>query len=75
VRADGVEDRDGWIVRAVPGHAATKAYRCPHCAQQIPAGQPHQVVWPTGAVDGDALGRRRHWHTACWRRAGMQRHP
>ena len=52
-----------WTVRTVPGANAVKGYRCPGCAQTIPVGVPHLVVWPEldpGATD------RRHWHTPCW---------
>lgn len=45
------------------GQAATKAYRCPWCQQEIPPGTPHLVVWPDGRPED-----RRHWHTPCWRR-------
>lgn len=57
-------DGGEWHVRSVTGMAARKAYRCPWCDHEIPAGQPHVVVWADEAVD-----ERRHWHTACWRRA------
>lgn len=53
-----------WQARPVTGMAARKAYRCPWCDHEILAGQPHVVVWADDAVD-----ERRHWHTACWRRA------
>jgi hypothetical protein len=52
-----------WTVRTVPGANATKAYRCPGCAQLIPPGLPHLVAWPETDLDA---GDRRHWHTACW---------
>jgi hypothetical protein len=56
--------RDGdWVVRGVPGSAATKPYRCPGCDQEIGAGVAHVVVWPT---DGEVTDRR-HWHSGCWR--------
>jgi hypothetical protein len=59
-------DRDGeWLVRAIPGDAATKTYRCPGCDQEIPPGVPHLVVWP--ADERGAPDDRRHWHTGCWR--------
>lgn len=54
---------EAYVVRAVSGAAAAKAYRCPGCDHEISPGRPHRVVWPssaTGAAD------RRHWHTACW---------
>jgi hypothetical protein len=50
-----------WSVRAVPGAATTKTYRCPGCDQEIRPGLPHVVAWPMGAEDD-----RRHWHTPCW---------
>ncbi|MDT0327680.1 ATP/GTP-binding protein [Nocardiopsis lambiniae] len=53
-----------WIIRRVIGAAAVKVYRCPGCAQEIPVGMAHVVVWrPYG--DGDD---RRHWHSSCWDR-------
>lgn len=55
---------EDWTAKAVPGYAATKAYRCPGCDHEIPLRQPHIVAWPADAIDD-----RRHWHTACWRRA------
>jgi hypothetical protein len=66
----GVEDTqswsDGeWSVRGIPGGAATKAYRCPGCDHEIPAGVAHVVAWPADATGGTA--DRRHWHTGCWR--------
>lgn len=59
-----------WIVRSVPGAAATKAYRCPGCNQAVSPGIPHVVVWPTEPSRFAASGveERRHWHTACWER-------
>ena len=51
-----------WTVRTVPGANAIKAYRCPGCAQVIPAGVPHLVTWPE--LDADAE-HRRQWHAAC----------
>ena len=54
-----------WVVRLVPGVAATKAYRCPGCDQEIPAGIPHVVAWPALTP---GLEMRRHWHRACWQR-------
>jgi hypothetical protein len=66
--AGGVSQRtewrgEMWTVRSVPGANAVKAYRCPGCAQLIPAGVPHLVVWPETELD--AAGRR-HWHGGCW---------
>ncbi|GAB2474351.1 ATP/GTP-binding protein [Jatrophihabitans fulvus] len=52
-----------YTVRSVSGQSATKAYRCPGCAQLIPPGTPHVVVWPYGDLDA---ADRRHWHRACW---------
>jgi hypothetical protein len=53
-----------WIVRSIPGANSAKAYRCPGCDQEIPAGTPHVVAW----LADDTLGveDRRHWHTPCW---------
>jgi len=59
-----------WVVRPVPGAAATKPYRCPGCDQEIYPGTAHLVVWPTHA----GVTSRRHWHTACWQRR-LQRRP
>lgn len=56
-----------WVVRAVSGQAATKDYRCPGCDHEIAARTPHVVAWPPDAVDD-----RRHWHSACWRRANVR---
>lgn len=53
-----------WVVRAVPAAAATKAYRCPGCDQEIPAGVAHQVAW---SADWPGADDRRHWHSSCWR--------
>lgn len=54
-----------WVVRRIPGAAATKMYRCPGCDQEIMPGKPHLVVWPE-PTPGPA--ERRHWHNACWQR-------
>jgi hypothetical protein len=54
-----------WVVRQIPGAAATKEYRCPGCDQEIVAGTPHLVAWPAEATGVDL---RRHWHRACWQR-------
>jgi hypothetical protein len=54
-----------WFVRPVNGGASSKAYRCPGCQQEIPAGVSHVVAWPAdGMLD---VSDRRHWHTPCWR--------
>lgn len=50
-----------WIVRKVTGSAATKAYRCPGCDQEIRRATPHTVSYIVGQLDD-----RRHWHTPCW---------
>ena len=52
-----------WTVRSVAGANAIKPYRCPGCAQLIPTGFAHLVVWPETDLDA---GDRRHWHRACW---------
>ena len=54
-----------WVVRQVPGGAATKTYRCPGCDQEILPGVPHVVVWP---AQGPGPAERRHWHNSCWQR-------
>ncbi|HEX2774568.1 MAG TPA: hypothetical protein VHN18_19380 [Micromonosporaceae bacterium] len=54
-----------WRVRAIPGEAAVKTYRCPGCDHEIRPGVAHLVVWPADGR-GD-LGDRRHWHSGCWR--------
>ncbi|HEV2311209.1 MAG TPA: hypothetical protein VGU73_11865 [Acidimicrobiia bacterium] len=51
-------------VRRVQPYQATKTYRCPGCDHPIPPGTGHLVVVPANAED------RRHWHGACWARAG-----
>lgn len=48
-------------VRRVQPYEAAKAYRCPGCEQEIPAGTGHVVAVPFG--DPEA---RRHWHHGCW---------
>jgi hypothetical protein len=53
-------------VRSISGSAATKAYRCPGCDQEIPPGTPHVVAWPADEPEGTV--ERRHWHTRCWQR-------
>jgi len=54
-----------WVVRQVPGDAASKLYRCPGCDQEIWPGTAHMVVWP---AQTPGLAERRHWHNACWQR-------
>jgi len=65
VKSDG-----RWVVRSVPGSAATKTYRCPGCDQLITAGVPHIVAWPAEPswTASSGLEERRHWHTSCWQR-------
>lgn len=58
------QDRD-WTVRAMPGSATVKSYRCPGCDQEITPGTAHLVVWPAGAPGAE---ERRHWHSGCWSR-------
>jgi hypothetical protein len=65
-REAGPDDDAEWIVRSVSGSAATKAYRCPGCSQEIATGTPHVVAWPADEPEGSV--ERRHWHTGCWRR-------
>jgi hypothetical protein len=68
-RADGE-----WLVRGIAEGRSDKAYRCPGCEQQIPAGVAHVVVWPRVASlgSGSAIEERRHWHRACWARGKGQ---
>ncbi|GAA1633500.1 hypothetical protein GCM10009805_30220 [Leucobacter chromiireducens subsp. solipictus] len=58
-----------WFVREIPAHRAEKAYRCPDCGQEIPAGQAHVVAWSAEHLFGDsaAVRDRRHYHAHCWR--------
>ncbi|MDA8296493.1 MAG: hypothetical protein M0004_07910 [Actinomycetota bacterium] len=55
-------------LRSIQPVAATKAYRCPGCNQEIAVGVGHVVVVPLG--DPTA---RRHWHHACWSQRGRRR--
>lgn len=52
----------GQVARRVHAVAARRRYRCPGCANPIPAGVGHVVAWPAGLAD-----HRRHWHHHCWR--------
>ena len=45
-----------WMVRQVPGAAATKTYRCPGCDQEILPGVAHVVVWPERAQERNCAG-------------------
>ena len=54
-------------VRHVQPYEAEKPYRCPECDHEIRPGEGHEVVVPRN--DPDA---RRHWHSACWRRAATR---
>lgn len=56
------DPRDGWEVHVVPAYRASKAYLCPDCGNEVPAGVGHVVAWPEGFADD-----RRHWHRHCWR--------
>ncbi|MET0894461.1 MAG: hypothetical protein ABWY80_01275 [Acidimicrobiia bacterium] len=51
-------------IRHVHPYQAVKVYRCPGCDHEIPKGLGHEVVVPLASPQD-----RRHWHTACWRRA------
>lgn len=64
-----------WTVRSVSAAAATKAYLCPGCRQEIPPGTAHLVAWANEHLLGPdaALADRRHWHTGCWRHRGARR--
>jgi hypothetical protein len=48
-------------VRRVQPYQATKAYVCPGCNRDIPAGTGHVVAVPIEAPE-----LRRHWHRGCW---------
>lgn len=61
-----------WLVRTVPGAAATKVYRCPGCDHEIGVGVPHLVAWQAGALS-TGVADRRHWHTPCWRARSRRR--
>ena len=57
-----------WAVRTVAAGAATKAYVCPGCRQEVPVGTAHLVAWRTDTLLGPQAGleARRHWHNGCW---------
>ena len=57
------DDAEGLEVRYVQAYEATKAYECPGCNHEIPAGTHHVVVVPVETPD-----LRRHWHRPCWER-------
>ena len=61
-RIESAPDGD-WVVRPVPGAAATKTYRCPGCDQEIRPGTAPLVVWPAYTP---GLAERWHWHRPCW---------
>jgi len=63
----GQRVEDGWVVRPLTGSTTGRTYRCPGCDQELPAAQPHVVVWPEGREDD-----RRHWHTPCWGARGRR---
>ena len=72
-RAESWPDGD-WMVRQIPGAAATKEYRCPGCDQEILPGTPHVVAWPAEAP-GDAVALRRTLapRNRCWEPAWLIR--
>ena len=47
--------------RFLQPYQATKAYLCPGCNREIPAGMGHIVAVPPAEPD-----LRRHWHRGCW---------
>jgi hypothetical protein len=61
-RIESAADGD-WVVRAMPGAASAKTYRCPGCDQEIRPGTAHVVVWPAYTPGPED---RRHWHRPCW---------
>ena len=52
-------DDDEWVVRQVTGSAATRAYRCPGCDQEIRPATPHVVAWPAASARTAATTRTR----------------
>ena len=62
------QERNGeeWTVQTI--RSSDKAYRCPGCHQEIPAGTAHVVAWANDSLFGAqaALADRRHWHNRCW---------
>lgn len=58
---------DGAEAHFLQPYQATKAYLCPGCNREIPAGMGHMVSVPP--TDPDL---RRHWHRACW---NLRHHP
>ena len=67
---DPIFDDPDVQVRRIQPYEATKAYLCPGCNQDIPAGMGHVVAVPPSAPD-----LRRHWHRACWFIEGRRRSP
>ncbi|WP_432505074.1 hypothetical protein [Kineococcus arenarius] len=63
-----------WVVRPLRGDTSEKTYRCPGCAQDIPPGRAHVVVWPSRGTfsPGDGVSERRHWHTSCFDARGRR---
>src|SRR5262245_39873685 len=59
---------DAVDVRRVQPYEARKAYVCPGCHREIPAGTGHVVAVPHEAPD-----LRRHWHRGCWDRRHRRR--
>jgi hypothetical protein len=57
----------GYEAFRVPPVRASKAYRCPACANAIPPGEGHVVAWPDQRRD-----ERRHLHHHCWRAASRR---
>jgi hypothetical protein len=64
--SDAVEG--GAEVRFLHPFQARKAYLCPGCNQDIPAGLGHVVVVPRHVPED-----RRHWHRPCWERRASRR--
>jgi hypothetical protein len=59
---------DAVTLRRVQPYEAHKAYLCPGCNRDIPAGTGHVVAVPNEAAD-----LRRHWHHGCWDRRDRRR--
>jgi hypothetical protein len=59
---------DEVTTRRIQPYEARKAYVCPGCQQDIPAGTGHLVAVPVDDPDG-----RRHWHHGCWEHRARRR--
>lgn len=53
-------DTPDTVVHYVMSGDSVRAYLCPGCQREIPAGLSHVVAVPA------EVDLRRHWHRACW---------